>query len=210
MANEERISRNDYISFAGHIMDTPEFNHEVHAEKFYRTRIAVNRLSGTQDELPLIFSERVINPSELEGNVLLKGQLRSVNIHKEDGRSHLKLFAFVQEVEKTEEITGECVNQVYLLGHICRKPVYRMTPLGREVSDLLIAVNRPFGKSDYIPCIVWGRNAKAVADMAVGTALDITGRMQSRHYAKKLEDGTKEDRVAYEVSVTSVDIHTLE
>ena len=134
-----------------------------------------------------------------------KGQFRSYNRHEEN-RNHLILSMFVRELEFIDEIGGRKPNSIFLDGYICKQPVYRMTPLGREIADLLLAVNRAYGKSDYIPCICWGRNARFAGKLEVGERIQVWGRIQSREYQKKVGDELVVNRVAYEVSVNKLEL----
>ena len=170
--------------------------------------VEVQRLSDSTDIIPLMVSERLMNiEQDFRGvKVMVTGQFRSYNRHEEK-KNRLILSVFAREVELVEEIEESAKsNQIYLDGFICKEPIYRKTPLGREIADLLIAVNRPYGKSDYIPCICWGRNARFASSFEVGTRCAIWGRIQSREYMKKLSDEMAEKRVAYEVSVNKLDL----
>ena len=169
--------------------------------------VAVNRLSNYLDYIPLMVSERLINVREdYTGQIIyVTGQFRSFNRHEEK-KNRLVLSVFVRELEFLEEVPEEIKsNQIFLDGYICKEPIYRKTPLGREIADLLIAVNRSYGKSDYIPCICWGRNARFASGFEVGGHVAIWGRIQSREYVKKLSETETEKRVAYEVSVSKID-----
>lgn len=181
-----------------------QFSHETMWDRFYITRVKVARLSGTIDFIPIIVSYKLINDvkAPIEGKwVEIAGQFRSYNYEGEDGKKHLRLFLFAtginiyDENQETIESLVEA-NMLFLDGYICREPVYRTTPLGREITDLLIAINRPYGKSDYIPCIAWGRTAQWSSRLEVGNRVQLYGRIQSREY-KKYE----EVRVAYEISI---------
>ena len=170
--------------------------------------VSVNRVSGTVDTLPVLISERIADLKELKTGacVTITGRIRSYNEHIGE-KSKLILAIFTENIEIYEnEAEPPFDNDVVLRGFICKEPNYRVTPLGREITDVLIAVNRPYGKSDYIPCIVWGRTAKFVGHLPVGTHIEMTGRFQSRPYAKKISEDEIENRVAYEVSVGRVEI----
>ena len=199
-----RIAENNHAELTGVILSEPEFSHEVSGEKFLKTKIRSERLSESADELPVILPEKLFEEERFgKGDrVKIKGQFRSYNRHEEK-RNKLILSVYAQEMEgispETSEVAPE--NNVELDGFICKKPVYRTTPLGREITDVLLAVNRSHGKSDYIPCICWGSNARAVKDLTVGDKLRLSGRIQSRVYQKKESDGSVDNRVAYEVSV---------
>ena len=172
-------------------------------EGFYLVDLEVNRLSDQADVIPLMVSERLVDVTENYQGCTVEaiGQFRSYNRH-EGSRNRLVLSVFVREIHFMEEFTDYTkTNQIFLDGYICKTPIYRKTPLGREIADILLAVNRPYGKSDYIPCIAWGRNARYVSNFRVGTRACIWGRVQSREYTKKISESECETRVAYEVSV---------
>ena len=169
--------------------------------------VQVKRLSNSEDRIPLMVSERLIDVSQdyIGEFIMVSGQFRSYNRHDEQ-KNRLVLSVFVREVEFIEEeLDGAKTNQIFLDGYICKPPVYRKTPLGREIADLLLAVNRPYGKSDYIPCICWGRNARFASTFEVGEHVQVIGRIQSREYIKKLSETETEKRVAYEVSVSKLE-----
>lgn len=203
----EKTIENNQVTVVGKIVSGFTFSHEVFCEKFYNVKIAVDRLSDQVDIIPLLISERLINVNEacIDKIVEVKGQFRSYNQH--DGlKNKLVLSVFVREITFHEEFTDYTkTNHIYLDGFICKEPIYRKTPFGREITDLLVAVNRPYGKSDYIPCIVWGRNAKFASGFQVGTHILFWGRIQSRAYKKQTDDGQMEERIAYEVSVRKLD-----
>ena len=207
---------NNYLTLVGKVTGEKKFSHEIYGESFYVFNLEIPRLSGNSDIIPITVSERLIKEDTLtEGKkLLIKGQFRSYNSYEnEKNRLILTVFAKdIVEVEESEEEENEMVikdtvtNEVELVGYICKKPIYRQTPFGREISDLLLAVNRAYNKSDYIPCIAWGRNARFCQNLEVGTEVKVVGRVQSRNYEKKHEDGTVETRVAYEVSVGSLEV----
>ena len=200
-------SQNNYIMLVGQVTSEKRFSHEIYGESFYNFDLEIPRLSGTSDIIPITISERLIANFDLSigKKVVIEGQFRSYNTY-EDSKSRLVLTVFVKEIrEKEEEEEVKVPNEVQLVGHICRKPIYRKTPFGREIADILVAVNRAYNKSDYIPCITWGRNARFCENMPVGTEIKLVGRVQSRIYEKKYEDGTIEKRTAYEVSVSSLE-----
>lgn len=203
-----RELENNKVALSGTGASNLKYSHTVFGEKFYLFDLEVKRLSQSTDIIPIMVSERMIDVSgDWVGQILsIKGQFRSYNKH-EDDKSKLILSVFAREIEVLGEIPflGDG-NSIFLDGYICKEPVYRKTALGREISDLLLAVNRPYGKSDYIPCICWGRNARFVSTLEVGTRLQLDGRIQSREYQKKLDDGTAEIRTAYEVSVSKVSV----
>lgn len=210
--NKKLFSEFNKVFVSGRIETELEFSHEILWEKFYRTRIRVERLSGTEDLVPIIVSDLLIGKmrinSSLEGKwVEVAGQFRSHNKMGDDGRKHLELFLFVtainiyEDEDELEEITN--ANLIYLDGYLCKKPVFRKTPLGRQITDLLVAVNRPYGKSDYIPCIAWGRVAQWASELEVGNRVKLYGRIQSREYFKRFSANSDagEYRDAYEISV---------
>lgn len=203
----EKVLENNRVSVIGTIVSGFTFSHAVFGEGFYLVDLSVNRLSEQADVIPLMISERLIDvTADYVGRTLEAiGQFRSYNRH-EGSKNRLVLSVFVREINFMEEFTDYTkTNQIFLDGYICKEPIYRKTPLGREIADLLVAVNRPYGKSDYIPCIAWGRNARYASGFAVGTRLLIWGRVQSREYTKKLSDVECEKRVAYEVSVSKLE-----
>ena len=199
----DKIIENNQVTIMGQVASTFEFSHEVFGEGFYMVDVSVKRLSNSEDRIPVMISERLIDVSQdYTGEFLMiSGQFRSYNRHEEQ-RNRLVLSVFAREVEFIEEeLDGAKTNHILLDGYICKLPIYRKTPLGREIADLLLAVNRPYGKSDYIPCICWGRNARFASTFQVGEHVQILGRIQSREYVKKLTETETEKRVAYEVSV---------
>lgn len=206
---------NNYLVLVGKVANEKKFSHEVYGERFYLFNIEVPRLSGVSDIIPITVSERLMSGIDISvGNrVLVKGQFRSYNTY-ENGKNKLVLTVFAKDIiagenieEEEQELKKESIsNEVTLIGYICKKPIYRQTPFKREIADILLAVNRAYNKSDYIPCIAWGRNARFCQNIEVGTCVKIVGRVQSRVYEKKLEDGTVQERVAYEVSVGSMEI----
>ena len=206
---------NNYLTLVGKVTGEKKFSHEIYGERFYIFNLEIPRLSGNEDIIPITVSERLIGENTLsEGNKLLvKGQFRSYNSY-ENGKNRLILTVFAKDVvevkdeEEENEMAkkDEITNEVVLIGFICKKPIYRQTPFGREISDLLLAVNRAYNKSDYIPCIAWGRNARFCQNLEVGAQVKVVGRVQSRSYEKKHEDGTVETRIAYEVSIGSLEV----
>lgn len=209
-------SDNNHLLLMGKITSDKKFSHEIYGESFYVFDLEVARLSGNSDIIPITISERLITTEELAigKKVLIEGQFRSYNSY-ENEKNRLVLTVFAKDIkfeaneeQEAEEIEKEerVSNEVVLTGYICKKPIYRQTPFGREISDILLAVNRAYNKSDYIPAIAWGRNARFCQNIEVGTKVRITGRVQSRNYEKKLEDGTTQTRVAYEVSIGSLEI----
>lgn len=208
---------NNYLTLVGKVTGEKRISHEIYGEKFYVFNLEIERLSGNADIIPITVSERIITDEMLKQgkNLLVKGQFRSYNSYdNEKNRLILTVFAkdIIEVEENNEEDENEIVkkemvtNEVVLIGYICKKPIYRQTPFGREIADLLLAVNRAYNKSDYIPTIAWGRNARFCQNLEVGTKVRLVGRVQSRMYEKKHENGTVENRVAYEVSVGSLEI----
>lgn len=192
------------VNLRGELGEELAFSHEIFGEKFYSAKIKIHRLSDTYDILPITISERLLQEIDLNKNNLVDvvGQLRSYNKNI-DNRNKLVLTVFARELNLVKEDAKD-PNSIFLDGYICKDPIYRKTPLGREITDLLVAINRPYNKSDYIPSIVWGRNAKFAKNLEVGDRVQMWGRVQSRDYEKKLEDGTIEKRVAYEVSISKI------
>ena len=198
---------NNRVTVIGTIVSDFTFSHAVFGEGFYLVDLSVNRLSEQADVIPLMVSERLMDVTrDYRGcTIEADGQFRSYNRH-ESVKNRLVLSVFVREVQFLEEFTDYTkTNQIFLDGYICKEPIYRKTPLGREIADLLVAVNRPYGKSDYIPCIAWGRNARFASGFSVGTRIQIWGRVQSREYTKKLSETECEKRTAYEVSVSKLE-----
>lgn len=205
----ESSFENNVIKMGGIVASELELSHEIYGEKFYRFYIEIDRLSGQKDRLPVIISERLIDVDDFNiGKVIfIEGQYRSYNKMDENNRSRLILSVFVKDISMLEiDESVKTINELTIIGTVCKKPIYRKTPLGRDIADILLAVNRSYNKSDYIPCIIWGRNAKYCEHLETGTAVKIVGRVQSREYEKKYEDGTIEKRVAYEVSVSKFEI----
>lgn len=203
----EKVIENNKVSVIGEIVSGFTFSHEVFGEGFYVVEIGVNRLSDQQDIIPLMISERLIDVNgDYSGRTVeALGQFRSYNRH-EGTRNRLVLSVFVREIRFIDEFNDYTkTNQIFLDGYICKPPIYRKTPLEREIADLLVAVNRPYGKSDYIPCIAWGRNARFASSFEIGVRVRLWGRVQSREYTKKISDTECEKRVAYEVSVSKLE-----
>lgn len=200
--NYEQMSNNK-LQLSGTIVTKPQFTHEVMGESFYDSVLSVPRLSGQKDDIPITVSDRLLTQYDFcEGsNISIVGQFRSYN-KLDNNKSRLLLTAFVREILPEDQV--ENPNSIELIGYICKPPIYRTTPFKREICDVLIAVNRAYNKSDYIPCIMWGRNARYVQNLAVGEKLCISGRVQSRTYIKNISEDQSEERVAYEVSVNKV------
>lgn len=204
----DKVIENNQVIMAGEVVSEFLFSHEVFGEGFYMLEISVRRLSNSYDIIPLMISERLIDVNQdYRGEMIeVAGQFRSYNRHEEK-KNRLVLSVFVRELAFVdEEPESSRTNQIFLEGYICKDPIYRKTPLGREIADLLVAVNRPYGKSDYIPCICWGRNARYASGFEVGTHIELWGRIQSREYTKKLSEESVEKRVAYEVSVSKLEM----
>ncbi len=204
----DKVIENNQVVIMGEIVSDFVFSHEIFGEGFYMVDVNVPRLSDFSDVIPLMVSERLMDVSEdYKGmNIMVQGQFRSYNRH-EERKNRLVLSVFAREIEFVDETPESSkTNQIYLDGYICKEPIYRKTPLGREIADLLLAVNRPYGKSDYIPCICWGRNARFASNFSVGTRCEIWGRIQSREYMKRISEEDTEKRIAYEVSVSKLEL----
>lgn len=205
-------SENNLIKLAGTIVSDKKFSHEVYGERFYSFDLEIPRLSDNSDVIPVTVSERLLLDSKygIGEKVVVDGQFRSYNNY-ENEKNKLVLTVFVKEIRvQTEDDENMNPNEIVLNGFICKKPIYRTTPFGREIADVLLAVNRAYNKSDYIPCIAWGRNARYCQNLTIGEGVKIWGRIQSRQYEKKFEDGTSEMRKAYEVSVSKMEIERAE
>ena len=203
----DTVQENNSVIIAGRIVEECQFSHEVYGEGFYIFKVASERLSDQVDMIPITVSERLTPLENLKQGtyVEIKGQLRSYNNYN-NKKNHLVLTVFARDIAFTEPVEGvQAPNQIFLNCFVCKPPVYRKTPLGREIADMLVVVNRAYKKSDYIPCIAWGRNAKFSSTLEVGTNIHIWGRVQSRVYQKNMGDQT-EERVAYEVSVSKIEI----
>lgn len=212
-------SDNNHLKLMGKVTSDKRLSHEIYGEKFYIFDLEVPRLSDISDIIPITISERLLVSRELKvgDEVVVEGQFRSYNSYEnEKNKLVLTVFAkdivFVDEVEESQEgeeqssVIPKTSNEVILNGYICKKPIYRQTPFGREIADILLAVNRAYNKSDYLPCIAWGRNARFCQNVEVGTEVKIVGRVQSRTYEKKHEDGSVETKVAYDISVGSLEV----
>ena len=203
----DKIIENNQVTIMGKVATEFSFSHEVFGEGFYMVEVEVKRLSNSEDRIPLMISERLIDVTQdYTGEyIMVHGQFRSYNRHEEQ-KNRLVLSVFVREISfMEEEPDGTKTNSIWLDGYICKEPIYRKTPLGREIADLLLAVNRPYGKSDYIPCICWGRNARYASGFEVGEHVQLLGRIQSREYVKRISDTETEKRVDYEVSVSKLE-----
>ena len=206
---------NNYLTLVGKVTGEKKFSHEIYGESFYSFNLSIPRLSGNFDIIPITVSERLLKEDTLEEGkkLLIKGQFRSYNSYQNE-KNRLILTVFAKDITevKDEEEENDIVrkdiitNEVVLIGFICKAPIYRQTPFGREIADVLLAVNRAYNKSDYIPCIAWGRNARFCQTLEVGSQVKVVGRVQSRTYEKKHDDGTVENRIAYEVSIGSLEV----
>ncbi len=211
---DTNYTENNHIILVGKVTSDKVFSHEVYGERFYIFKMEIPRLSGTSDIIPITVSERLLTQDlNIGEKIVVKGQFRSYNTYV-DNKNRLILTVFAKDIIRESDFTDEqeewekqnISNEVVLNGYICKTPIYRQTPFKREIADLLLAVNRAYNKSDYIPCIAWGRNARYCQNMEVGTCVKIVGRVQSRIYEKKHEDGSVEEKVAYEVSIGSMEI----
>ena len=206
----DNVIETNNVRLVGKVVKSMEESHEIYGEKFFNFPIEVPRLSSAVDNLEVTISERILFSIDLEVGVyvIIEGQLRSYNRVVAD-RNKLILTVFARDlIIPYEEELPEFLrnpNEIYLDGYICKKPVYRTTPFGREISDILIAVNRPYNKSDYIPCIAWGRNARFCESLIVGDRVKVWGRIQSREYQKRLAEDKTENRIAYEVSLSKLE-----
>lgn len=204
----DKVIENNQVTIMGTIVSGYRFSHEIFGENFYMVDVQVPRLSESADIIPIMISERIVDVEvDASGaNVIINGQFRSYNRH-ESKKNRLLLSVFARDIEFVDMVLeNEKTNQIYLDGYICKPPVYRKTPLGREITDLLLASNRPYGKSDYIPCICWGRNARYASSFEVGARCMVWGRIQSREYMKKINEEETERRIAYEVSVSKLEL----
>ena len=200
------LRQNNVVTLIGKIVSDYTLSHEMYGEAFYTFKIETSRLSQTSDILPVTISERLIEKNLFKIGALIEinGQIRSYN-NVVENKNHLILTVFAKDVNFNLDLNKN-PNQVSLNGYVCKQPVYRKTPFGREIADVLLAVNRSYNKSDYIPCIIWGRNAKFASSLEVGNNIKIRGRMQSRNYQKKLENGNILEKVAYEISVSKLEV----
>ena len=191
------------ITIRGTLCELPKLSHENHGKKFFRFYLDVPRLSGAIDTLPVVAEENVLNQMDLSAGEMLTvtGQVRSHN-QRTEGIRHLLIFVFATSIVAED---GEPINEVTVEGPLCREPTYRLTPLGREICDAMVAVVRPFHRADYLPCILWGRIAKMVSECHTRDVISIQGRLQSRIYTKMTDDGLQE-RTAYEISALTAEI----
>lgn len=195
------------IALCGSLVALPALSHENHGRRFYRFALEVQRLSGAADILQVVADEELLNRLDLSGGQMLYvvGQVRSFNSKLDSGRK-LIISVFADELTVCD---GSPVNEVELAGAICKEPIYRRTPLGREICDVMLAVNRPYRRTDYLPCILWGKTAQEASQLAIGARLRLTGRLQSREYLKILDSGT-ERRTAYEISAICASVEPLD
>ena len=203
----DKVIENNQVTIMGKIASEFFYSHEIYGEGFYMVDVEVERLSDSTDLIPVMVSERLLDVNQdYTGQLIsVSGQFRSYNRHEEK-KNKLVLSVFAREIEFIDQVDENTKsNQIFLDGFICKEPIYRKTPLGREIADLLLAVNRPYGKSDYIPCICWGRNARFASTFQVGDRCIVWGRIQSREYMKKISGEELEKRVAYEVSVSKLE-----
>lgn len=193
---------NNKVFVSGEVLNVPTFSHETFDEEFYECDLKIKRLSDSFDIIPITISKKLLDDFNVEkgDTVSCEGQFRSYN-KQIDGKSKLMLTIFVRELVETVK---DNFNNIEITGFICKEPIYRTTPFNREICDVLLAVNRNFNKSDYIPCIAWGKNARFIKKFAVGDRVRVLGRIQSREYQKRMEDETVVSKVAYEVSISKI------
>ncbi len=199
---------NNQAQVTGVIMDEFTFNHEIYAEKFYTFTLSIPRLSGTDDSVRVMVSERLLAAEDFStgDRVDIEGQFRSYNSYDTGGENRLILTIFAKDIKKNTDDKSHNPNTLYLNGYICKEPIYRTTPFGREITDLLVAVNRSYNKSDYIPVIAWGRNARYAKTLNVGDNVRVWGRIQSRNYQKRISEEEVITKTAYEVSVNRMEL----
>jgi single-stranded DNA-binding protein len=203
----ENYTANNHAEVIGIVDGEPKFSHEIYGEKFYIFTLNIPRLSGTSDKVKIMVSDRLLSDTQvLAGDVIeVEGQFRSYNDY-ENGDNRLVLTVFAKDIKKSEESKEKNPNLLYLNGFICKEPVYRTTPFGREIADLLLAVNRSYNKSDYIPVIAWGRNARYCKNINIGDNIKVWGRIQSRIYQKHISEEEVIEKTAYEVSVSRMEM----
>lgn len=195
--------KNNIAHIQGVVSETPKFSHVILGEGFYDLKLNVPRLSEQYDTIPVTISERLLGDIKIGDELSIDGQFRSYN-KLEEGRSKLILTLFAKELLDVDELDN--TNTISLTGYICKTPIYRTTPFGREICDVLVAVNRAYNKSDYIPCIAWGRNARFVKNLEIGEKISLIGRIQSRDYQKKITEDDSITKTAYEISISSISI----
>lgn len=202
---KNNLGQDNHAILTGVLSSPLTFSHEVYGEKFYNATMSISRLSGIVDEVPLLISERLCYNNDItyydNKTVSIIGQIRTFNKHDED-KTRVLMHIFVRNIEIVDENTND--NKLLLSGFLCKPPNYRTTPSGREITDIILAVNRAYGKSDYIPCICWGRNARFVNEFNIGEKLSVYGRLQSRKYHKQIDIDRMEEKTAYEISVITV------
>lgn len=203
----ESYTENNHAQVLGTVRDEPKFSHEIYGEKFYIFTLAIPRLSGTSDLVKVMVSDRLLPDMDIaSGDVIeVSGQFRSYNDY-EDGGNRLVLTVFAKDLHRADSEKGKNPNSLFLNGFICKEPIYRTTPFGREITDLLLAVNRSYNKSDYIPVIAWGRNARYCKNINIGDNIKVWGRIQSRVYQKHISDEEVVEKTAYEVSVSRMEM----
>lgn len=211
--NQKFFSKSNKSYICGVVEKDLELSHEVAGEIFYTTRVILKRLSGVDDYVPVIISSKLLEGIDITKGkeIEIAGQFRSCNKKDKNGITHLLLNLFamaIRVLDEKEEFTYG--NIIYLDGYLCKNPKYRTTPLGREITEILVAVNRETWKSDYIPCITWGRTAQWVSEMKIGDRVKLYGRIQSRKYSKRNSDNEKEEKIAYEISVVKIKKETAE
>jgi len=200
----EQAKDHNFATVSGSLVQELVYSHSIYGESFYDGFLSVPRLSGTEDILPFTVSDRLLKNIEIcPGHFYsISGQMRSYNKH-DSASNRLVLTVFARSFAELD--AEDCQNEIALTGYLCKPPVYRKTPFSREIADILLAVNRSYSKSDYLPCIAWGRNARFVSELPVGQHLRVEGRVQSRTYQKQLPDGTLQPRTAYEVSINTLE-----
>ncbi len=196
--------RTNVLEISGSLQTLPMLGHSVYEEQFFNFRIAAKRLSGAVDELSVTLPGRLLKPLTVGDEVIIRGQLRSYN-KIANGASRLDLQIFAKELEIAPGAADANINSIWLDAHVCKSPTYRLTPFGREITDMLLAVNRAHNKSDYIPAIAWGRNARLACMLSVGQRIRVEGRVQSREYEKQLQEDVIK-RTAYEVSASAIEV----
>ena len=204
---EQSIPENNEVRVLGKIETQLQFSHEVYGEGFYSFVLNVKRLSDISDYILVTVSERLLSgvPMEIGNFVEINGQFRSYNNYNNNERK-LILTVFAKDlIPVAPEDASKNLNYIFLNGFVCKPPAYRTTPFGREITDLLLAVNRQYNKSDYIPCIAWGRNARFASELTVGSHIKIWGRVQSRDYQKKISENELINKTAYEISISKME-----
>ncbi|MBE7049817.1 MAG: single-stranded DNA-binding protein [Ruminococcaceae bacterium] len=204
----ENVNVNNEVSVSGYVEGELSFSHEIYSEAFYSFVLKVMRLSDICDYINVTVSERLIKDMDIRDGVRISvtGQFRSYNNYSESGNK-LLLTVFARDVKEIlEDDEKQNPNHIFLNGFLCKSPVYRTTPFGREITDLLIAVNRAYNKSDYIPCIAWGRNARYCASLNVGDNIKVWGRIQSREYQKRISEDESVTKTAYEISISKLEV----